>query len=53
MADLYSDTKEMGKSQDEDVNWLEEMKESLGRSSKTKHQPPVNTIESMVAAAWK
>ena len=53
MADLYSDTKEMSKSQDEDVNWLEEMKESLGRPSKTKHQPPVNTIESMVAAAWK
>jgi DNA repair ATPase RecN len=57
MADLYSDAKEMGKSQDEDVNWLEEMKESLGRPSKkprkTKHQPPVNTIESMVAAAWK
>ena len=57
MADLYSDAKEMGKSQDEDVNWLEEMKESLGRPSKkpskTKHQPPTNTIESMVAAAWK
>ena len=57
MADLYSDAKEMGKSQDEDVNWLEEMKESLGRPSekprKTKHQPPANTIESMVAAAWK
>jgi len=57
MADLYSDAKEMGKSQDEDVNWLEEMKESLGRPSKkpskTKHQQPVNTIESMVAAAWK
>ena len=57
MADLYSDTKEMGKSQDEDVNWLEEMKESLGRPSKkpskTKHQQPASTIESMVAAAWK
>jgi hypothetical protein len=57
MADLYSDAKEMGKSQDEDVNWLEEMKESLGRPSKkprkTKHQQPLNSIESMVAAAWK
>jgi hypothetical protein len=53
MADLYSDAKEMGKSQDEDVNWLEEMKESLGRPRKTKHQQPVNSIESMVAAAWK
>jgi hypothetical protein len=57
MADLYSDTKEMGKSQDEGVNWLEDMKESLGRPSKkpskTKHQQPTNSIESMVAAAWK
>jgi hypothetical protein len=59
MADLYSDTKEMGKSGgDENQKTLvEEFNEIFGKKSKkpskTKHQPPVNTIESMVAAAWK
>ena len=59
MADLYSDAKEMGESGgDENQKTLvEEFNEIFGKKSakprKTKHQPPVNTIESMVAAAWK
>ncbi len=59
MADLYSDAKTMGESGgDENQKTLvEEFNEIFGKKSekpsKTKHQPPVNTIESMVAAAWK
>jgi hypothetical protein len=59
MADLYSDTKEMGESGgDENQKTLvEEFNEIFGKKSKkpskTKHQQPTNSIESMVAAAWK
>lgn len=59
MADLYSDAKTMGESGgDENQKTLvEEFNEIFGKKSvkpsKTKHQPPANTIESMVAAAWK
>jgi len=59
MADLYSDAKEMGESGgDENQKTLaEEFDEIFGKKSKkprkTKHQQPLNTIESMVAAAWK
>jgi hypothetical protein len=59
MADLYSDAKTMRESGgDENQKTLvEELNEIFGKKSekprKTKHQQPVNTIESMVAAAWK
>jgi hypothetical protein len=59
MADLYSDAKEMEDSGgDENQKTLvEEFNEIFGKKSKkprkTKHQPSANTIESMVAAAWK
>lgn len=59
MADLYSDAKTMGESGgDENQKTLvEEFNEIFGKKSekpsKTKHQQPLNSIESMVAAAWK
>jgi hypothetical protein len=59
MADLYSDAETMGESGgDENQKTLvEEFNEIFGKKSKkpskTKHQPPTSTIESMVAAAWK
>ena len=62
MADLYSDAKEMespsgDSSIDDLLTKYRSLSEQDGSASekprKTKHQPPVNTIESMVAAAWK
>jgi hypothetical protein len=62
MADLYTDTKEMETpSGDSSIDNLlakyRSLSEQYGsaskKPSKTKHQPPVNAIESMVAAAWK
>jgi len=54
MADLYSDAKEMG---DGTTNWFEEMKKTLEMTdenpSKTQRQQPANTIESMIAQAWR
>jgi len=44
MADLYTDAETMGEAAEET--------ESDAKPRKTKHQQPVNTIESMVAAAW-
>ena len=62
MADLYSDAETMeapsGDSSIDDLlskfrNLSEPDSSTSKKPSKTKHQQPANTIESMVAAAWK